>query len=150
MNLKIIEDREGALLNIIDKLEPLAWRTYKQRYPQVWVRDHAEVQDHSIFPPYVSFRFVNENISAVSALKDALSSYKGKLRWSMESYKRIAMPGVNWSITPEEVILMDRKLNDSSVEIYDYFSKNYPLFGPIAYDDLDELTEHVERKLFGI
>jgi len=147
VNSSEISDREGALLNVIEKFGPLVWRKYQQRYPRVWVRDHAEIEDRSSFPPYLSFRFQNERPEVIEILKELISTYEGDVRWGLEPHFRESLSGTNWLIAPEDVIRMRTALENDSITVYEFFSKEYPLFGPVAYRDLDRLTIHFENFL---
>lgn len=80
--------QEGALLNVIEKLMPLAWRRFQHRFPEVWVIDHAEIQDYSTYPPCISFRFKGEPNNIIDKLRTAVSEYEGELRWTLQSRER--------------------------------------------------------------
>lgn len=147
MNSSEITDKEGALLNFIEKMGPLAWRKYQQRYPRVWVRDRAEIEDRSSFPPYISFRFQKEQAEVIEILRNLIFTYDGEMRWGLEPHFRENLSGTNWLIAPENVIAMRSALKNDSITVYEYFSKEYPLFGPVAYRDLDGLTIHFENFL---
>ncbi len=147
MSTSEISDKEGRLLNFIEKLGPLVWRKYQQRYPSVWMKDHAEIVDRSSFPPYVAFRFRHESQEIVEILRGLIGSYTGKLRWCLESHLRINMSSRNWLIVPEDVALAKQYLMDDSITVYEYFAKEFPLFGPLAYNELDNLTNHFEISL---
>lgn len=141
--------QEGALLNVIEKLMPLVWWRFQHRYPEVWVIDHAEIQDHSSYPPCISFRFKGEPNNIIEKLRSAVNEYDGELRWTLQSREREGLPGVIWSIMPEEVFSKRKSLGDEFFNINEYFSKNLPSFGPVAYRDLDGLMKHVEQYFFG-
>ncbi len=147
MSTSEIFDKEGRLLNFIEKLGPLVWRRYQQRYPSVWMKDHVEVVDRSSFPPYVSFRFKHERPEIADILRGLVGSYNGKLRWCLESHLRTNLSGRNWLIVPEDVALVKQYFTDDSITVYEYFAKERPLFGPLAYSELDNLTNHFEISL---
>lgn len=149
MTAQNILAREGALLNIIERLAPLAWRRFQHRFPKIWVVDHAEIHDHSSYPPCISFRFKDEMDNIAEELKSALLDYDGEVQWTLQFRKREGLPGVIWSILPTEVFLKRKALGDDLFNINEYFSREFPSFGPIAYRDLDSLTRHVERYFFG-
>ncbi|WP_246892689.1 hypothetical protein [Achromobacter xylosoxidans] len=149
MSAQNILAQEGALLNLIERLVPLAWRRFQRRFPEIWVVDHAEIHDHSSYPPCISFRFKDESNNVVENLKTAVHGYDGELHWTLQSRKREGVSGVIWSIMPAEVFLKKKSFGDDLFNINEYFSKKFPSFGPVAYRDLDGLTKHVERYFFG-
>ncbi|QKI75475.1 hypothetical protein [Achromobacter xylosoxidans] len=141
-----ISAREGIILNFIEKMGPLAWRKYQQRYPHVWVKDHSEIEDRSSFPPYISFRFQKEQAGVIATLRNLISTY-GELRWVLEPHFRENLPGTNWLIAPGDVIAMRPALKNNSITVYEFFAKEYPLFGPVAYLDLDGLVMHFKKNI---
>ena len=82
-------------------------------------------------------------------MRSAVNEYDGELRWTLQSREREGLPGVIWSIMPEEVFSKRKSLGDEFFNINEYFSKNLPSFGPVAYRDLDGLMKHVEQYFFG-
>lgn len=100
MSAQNILAQEGVLLNLIERLAPLAWRRFQRRFPEIWVVDHAEIHDHSSYPPCISFRFKDESNNVVENLKTAVHGYDGELQWTLQSRKREGMSGVIWSIMP--------------------------------------------------
>ncbi|MCZ8400612.1 hypothetical protein O9570_04115 [Achromobacter xylosoxidans] len=142
-----ISAREGIILNFIEKMGPLAWRKYQQRYPHVWVKDHSEIEDRSSFPPYISFRFQKEQAGVIATLRNLISTYEGELRWVLEPHFRENLPGANWLIAPGDVIAMRPALKNNSITVYEFFAKEYPLFGPVAYLDLDGLAMHFKKNI---
>ncbi|WP_153065821.1 hypothetical protein [Achromobacter xylosoxidans] len=142
-----ISAREGIILNFIEKMGPLAWRKYQQRYPHVWVKDHSEIEDRSSFPPYISFRFQKEQAGVIATLRNLISTYEGELRWVLEPHFRENLPGTNWLIAPGDVIAMRPALKNNSITVYEFFAKEHPLFGPVAYLDLDGLAMHFKKNI---
>ncbi|WP_153228312.1 hypothetical protein [Achromobacter xylosoxidans] len=145
MSAQNILAQEGALLNLIERLAPLVWKRFQHRFSEIWIVDHAEIHDHSSYPPCISFRFKDESNNVVENLKLAIRDYDGELQWTLQPRKREGMSGVIWSIMPAEVLLKKKSLGDDLFNINEYFSKKFPSFGPVAYRDLDELTKHLER-----
>ncbi|MFY4023828.1 hypothetical protein ACOTI1_07280 [Achromobacter xylosoxidans] len=142
-----ISAREGIILNFIEKMGPLAWRKYQQRYPHVWVKDHSEIEDRSSFPPYISFRFQKEQAGVIATLRNLISTYEGELRWVLEPHFRENLPGTNWLIAPGDVVAMRPALKNNSITVCEFFAKEYPLFGPVAYLDLDGLVMHFKKNI---
>lgn len=147
MSSNEISDREGIILNFIEKMGPLAWRKYQQRYPHVWVKDHSEIEDRTSFPPYISFRFQKEKAEVIATLKNLISTYEGEVRWVLEPHFRENLPGTNWLIAPGAVIAMRSALENDSITVYEFFAKEYSSFGPLAYRDLDGLAMHFEENI---
>ncbi|WP_162876341.1 hypothetical protein [Achromobacter insuavis] len=148
MTVRNVLAHEGALLNILGKLAPLAWGRFQRRFPEIWVVDHAEVHDHSSYPPRISFRFENEVDGIIEQLKLAVVGYSGEVRWVLTCRNREGLPGIIWSIVPEEVLLKEQSSDGELLSVNEYFSKNFPFFGLIAYRDLGGLTEHIEQYFF--
>jgi hypothetical protein len=143
-----IEKPEGELLNVLHDISPLEWRKYQQRYPEVRVGNSFEREDRSGYPPYIAFRFENENDEVVSKLRVVVESYRGKMVWMLVGHKRYGLPGTNWMIGPArlwEISEVASKLNMTQGQ---YLSQQEPRVGPNAYDDLGGLVEHVRLAFF--
>ncbi len=143
MNTSPITVPEGALLNLIERLGRLAWRKYQQRYPLVWIDGEFVTVDYSGFPPFISFRFENEDAKLMTRLKMAVESYEGAVAWVLDEHKRIALPGTNWIICPKrlrEIQPAALKANKSAGE---YMAEYESSFGPVAYEDLTILTAYL-------
>ncbi|MEQ1963120.1 hypothetical protein ABLB69_08085 [Xenorhabdus khoisanae] len=137
---------ERVLLDLISKLGPLEWKRYQQRYPDMWMNGHFEPTDHSSYPPFTSFRFKNEDPKIIKILEYALASYKGKYQWVMISQKKEYGTGINRCILTKYI----KELRENTDEIHkvdEYVARHEPDFGPLAYDDLINLTEHVKTVL---
>ena len=133
---------EGEILNIINALSPLEWQVYQHRYDDRF----GEHIDYSSYPPFVSFRFKTENAEIIQLLKHTVENFCGQLKWHIFEHKRIhSLPGFNRVIEPYrmfEVMDLARKENLSSSE---YLAKYEPELGPIAYSDLELLTENIRQ-----
>lgn len=139
-----ITAQEGELLNLIEELGGLAWRNYQQRFPEVWVNNQFQHEDHSGYPPFISFRFENEDAELIARLKLEVESFKGGVDWVMGEHKRINAPGTNWIICPKRFW----EINNSSqltpgVSAGQYMAEHEPSFGPVAYEDLLALTAYL-------
>ena len=93
MSTARIEEPEGDLLNVLEWLGPLEWRKYRGRYPEVRSRGRIERLDQSAYPPSFSFRIENEVGDVVIALRLAIESYNGKVRWTLEGRRRDTLGG---------------------------------------------------------
>lgn len=138
-----IENPEGELLNVFHDISPLEWRRYQQRYPTVRVGNSLESEDRSGYPPYVAFRFKNENNEVVNKLRLVLESYFGAIVWRLVPHKREGLPGINWMIGPARMWEISEAAEKENMTKGQYFSKYEPWIGPVAYDDLAVLVEHV-------
>ncbi|HBO3288861.1 TPA: hypothetical protein L4S14_001095 [Pseudomonas aeruginosa] len=145
MSTQRILDPEGELLNILECVSPLEWRRYQQRNPEVWINGHFERAERPEFPPYVSFRFKNENQVVIDRLKKALALYSGKIKWLLVEHKREFLSGTNWVICPSRMVEVREEAIQVGVSAGQYLAKYEPEFGPAAYDDLIDLTENIRR-----
>jgi hypothetical protein len=146
-NITRIENPEGEILNILEDTSPLIWRRYQARISQVWVQNHWERRDRSDRPPYVSFRFENEDEDLIRIIKEAVNSFDGNLKWVINEHKRIDLPGTNRSITPSRFAEVREIATQSKMSADDYLAKYEPELGPLAYDDLPRLAEHIRKEI---
>ncbi|MBB5943400.1 hypothetical protein [Xanthomonas sp. 3307] len=142
--MKKIEAPEGALLNFLYEINPLEWRKYQQRQPRVWVGDHFEKMDRSKYPPYISFIFENECKTVIKRIKAAVDGYCGAVRWMLYERKRDGLPGTNWTIGPSRLWEVEEEASKLGLSPSQYLATYEPEFGPIAYDDLEGLTKHIQ------
>lgn len=140
-----IESEEGNLLNILEEISPLEWRRYQQRNPELWVNGNFERKDCSSRPPFIAFRFEREKNDISNKLKIAIESYTGTVSWVQDGRKRDGLPGINWIISPSRIQEIAKLAEDINLTPHQYLSKYEPNFGPIAYDDLVGLTEHIKK-----
>lgn len=138
-----IAAQEGQLLNLIEEMGSLAWRKYQQRFPEVWMNNRFEREDHSGYPPFISFRFENEDPEVIARLKLAVESFKGAVDWVMGEHKRINAPGTNWIICPKRFWEIDDFILTPGMSAGQYMAEHEPLFGPVAYEDLLVLTAYL-------
>lgn len=144
MNVKI-KGRE--LLEFIEGLGDLAWAKFETRYPVIEIKGSLpKGEDRSGRPPYASFRFENENPEVVVKLKNAVENYQGEIRWVMDEYQRISFPGTrNWIIHPKKMAEIKQVALDSNLTPGQYMEKVEPMFGPKAYDDLENLVGYLQE-----
>jgi hypothetical protein len=163
----LIQKEEGALLNLICSLGPVAWRRYGIRPLHTWgVRSNAisgaallnskgcfKRRDHSIIDyPSLSFRFEPEDEKLIERIREVVTSYRGDVKWVMTEHKRINLPGTNWGICPEEVKNIEAQIIATGAEIVnarDYIALHKPEFVPKAFNDLRGLAKYASR-CFGI
>lgn len=145
MSVWKIESKEGNLLNILEEINPLEWRKYQQRHPEVWVNGNFERKDCSSLPPFVAFRFEQEKTDILNKLTKAIESYAGTVSWVLDGHKRDGLPGVNWIIFPSRIREVEKLAEELNLTPYLYLAKYEPNFGPIAYDDLVGLTEYIKE-----
>ncbi|WP_109407905.1 hypothetical protein [Proteus genomosp. 4] len=137
----------SILLKFISKLDELEWKKYQHRYPYILISNKLEIIDHSSYPPFTSFRFKNKNPKIIEMLTQAISSYQGDVDWVLISKKREYCKGINYCILTKYV--QDKKekmkkINKTTYSVDQYIAENMPQFGPIAYNDLVNLTKHIE------
>lgn len=145
MNSDLAKKESFPLLDFIESLGETEWRRcinsqYSVKEYGVWV-----IRDQSAHPPRVSFRFKQENPEIIARLRSAVESYKGKVKWILDEHKREGFPGTNWTIGPIrlwEVWECARKLDMAPSQ---YLAEYEPEFGPIAYEDIAGLTEHIRQ-----
>ncbi|KQZ29310.1 hypothetical protein [Duganella sp. Root1480D1] len=145
MNNASITVPEGQLLNLIEKLGSLAWRKYQQRFPEVWKDSKFQPEDRSGYPPFISFRFENEDPELVAQLKKAVDNFDGAVVWIMGGHKRDPLPGTNWIICPKRFWEISDSQLGLGVSAGKYLAEHDPSFGPIAYDDLLALTKYLNK-----
>lgn len=136
-----IGTKETILLDFIGSLGKLEWLHYQSRIQDEWINDHFEKINRSKYPQYSSFRFENELPEVILLMEDAIGSYKGKVEWCMTHHPKKYGSGINHRIFPTFVERL-RHIK-STQDVNHYIEKYYPEFGPIAYDDLAGLTEHI-------
>ncbi|TVT81177.1 hypothetical protein [Pseudomonas sp. H3(2019)] len=149
MSVSKIQALEGRLLNVLGDISPLEWRKYQQRFPDVWSVDHFEPEDRSTFPPWVAFRFEQENSETIARLKRAIDDYKGKVIWCLVEHKREYNAGSNWLIGPRRLLEVEGIASNYGLTAKQYISEHEPDFGPVAYDDFLGLTENIKCAFFG-
>ncbi|MCS3808631.1 hypothetical protein [Xanthomonas sp. 4461] len=145
--MKIIEAREGRLLNVIDWMSPLEWRRYQSREARVWNGDYFEKKDMSTYPPYVAFRFVKEDFIVVKSLMDLVAGYEGVVDWVMRGHLREVMPNTNWIIAPSFFFAAENFASSSDISMRDCISKNDAMLSLGAYKDIDLLTDYVAGRI---
>ncbi len=141
------EKAESAVLDFIEVFGKLAWRKYQQRFPQVWLNNKFQIEDHSGYPPYFSFRFESEDAMMMARLKDAVESYEGIVKWTMTEHKRKLLPGSNWSICPVRLNEVRQLAEGLGVPEGQYMAETEPGFGPQAYEDIAGLSAYL-RQIF--
>jgi len=146
MGVTRILDPEGELLNVLHDLNALEWRKYGQRNPEVWMGDHFEREDRSIFPPYIAFRFEKENEYLISILNEVIGSYDGLISWVLIGCERYASSGMNWVVEPAYIKEVEAKAQSLGYSSENYLAKYEPEFGSVAFEDLLGLTEHIRKK----
>jgi hypothetical protein len=142
-----VENEEGHLLTVIAEIGVLEWQKYQQRFPKVRVGNEMQREDHSALPPFIAFRFECISKVDIDKLKAAVEGYKGALSWSIVGRSREGLPGINWMIAPSRVWDVGECALQVNMTAAVYLSIHEPLLGPVAYEDLIGLTEHV-RSVF--
>lgn len=139
--------KDSALLELIESLGSLAWRKYKQRYPQAWIDNKFQIVDASGEPPFISFRFEKEDPELIAKIKSSLDSYSGNVEWVLASHDRTPLPGTNWLICPKRCWEITPTALDAGMSVDEYMAKHDPSFGPMAYADMEELTLYLSKVL---
>lgn len=147
MNSAKIVVAEGDLLNALEEMSPLEWRRYQRRCAEVQVGKRFELKDQSSNPPFFAFRFEAEREDVIEALRNAIDSYRGRTSWSISGRKRQGLPGTNWLIQPSQVSEVEAAASDMGLTGDQYIAQYMSDFGPVAYDDLEGLAQHI-RKAF--
>ncbi|MBW8314509.1 MAG: hypothetical protein K0M67_07895 [Thiobacillus sp.] len=142
MSMVPISVSEGTLLNLIESLGSLAWRKYQQRYSQAWIDNKFQTVDDSKRPPFISFRFEEEDEAVIAQIKNALENYKGSVDWVLGKHDRAPLPGTNWTICPKRFWEIQPIALDAGMSAGEYMAKHEPGFGPTAYADLVALTAY--------
>lgn len=145
MSIPVSKNESKPLMDLIESIGETEWRKgsaseYVVRERGIWV---LKSQCHH--PPSVSFRFKQENPDAISRLKRAVESYVGKVSWVLSEYKRETLPGVNWTIGPVRLWEVREKARKLDLAPNQYLAKYEPEFGPLAFEDLPALVEHIRH-----
>ncbi|ABR84273.2 MULTISPECIES: hypothetical protein [Pseudomonas aeruginosa group] len=145
MSASAAKKESMPLLDFIESLGETEWRKcvnsqYTNKEHGVWV-----IKDQSGHPPIVSFRFKEEDLTVISRLRVAIESYQGKIKWALDEHKRDGLPGTNWTITPNRLLEVWDRARELNLAPNQYMEKYEPDFGPIAYEDILGLTEHIRR-----
>ncbi len=137
------------LLNVIEQVATLEWRKFQARTVKIELKNGGAIQeDHTLLPPYTSFRFESEDNALISKLQSAIQSYKGVVEWRMTGHERHTMHGINWVIRPAFVDEMQAAADASGApSVGQYIAEHYPAFGPAAFEDLLLLTDYVRQRL---
>jgi hypothetical protein len=138
---------DGILLNLIDQLGRLEWKKKQTRYPSSWIENRFQRVNYSGYPPYCSFRFLNEDSTLIANLKSAVVSYGGKVEWVMVGHERGTLPGTNWMICPKRYWEVRGAAESAGVSTGQYMAEHEPCLGPLAYEDLIGLTNHIQARM---
>ncbi|WP_143178215.1 hypothetical protein, partial [Pseudomonas aeruginosa] len=74
-----------------------------------------------------------------------IESYQGRVKWVLDEHKRVNLPGTNWGIVPSRLLEVWDLARALDLAPNQYMAKYEPEFGPIAYEDIIDLAEHVRR-----
>lgn len=140
-----IQDIEGNLLNIIERISPLEWRRYKKRYYKLKVGNQSDEKDFLNESPFIAFRFEKESKEVINKLKLLINNYNGKVKWELCEHNRTPLPGTNWVIRPLKISQVTTLANKAGLDPVEYLAKNEPEFGSIAFDDLNDLTNYIQK-----
>ena len=147
MDVYRITDEEGELLNVLQDISPLAWRRYRARRRRIWREGRFVSEDGSRYPPYVSFRFVHEDVALIYRLHGLVESYRGTVRWALSGRQRETLPGTNWMVAPVRLIEAKEAALAEGLAADQYLAERDPDFGAGAYEDLLRLTQHIKQHL---
>ncbi|EZO74073.1 hypothetical protein V556_05916, partial [Pseudomonas aeruginosa BWH055] len=145
MNTPEIKRESSSLLELIEALGETEWRKCVNSQFVNKERGEWVVKDQSSHPPRVWFRFIQEDPAIISRLRVAIESYQGRVKWVLDEHKRVNLPGTNWGIVPSRLLEVWDLARALDLAPNQYMAKYEPEFGPIAYEDIIDLTEHVRR-----
>lgn len=145
MNTPEIKRESSSLLELIEALGETEWRKCVNSQFVNKERGEWVVKDQSSHPPRVWFRFIQEDPAIISRLRVAIESYQGRVKWVLDEHKRVDLPGTNWGIVPSRLLEVWDLARALDLAPNQYMAKYEPEFGPIAYEDIIDLTEHVHR-----
>lgn len=148
MDEAAIADPEGALLNFIGELGELEWRKYQRRAVVKLIDGESRIEGQSDQPPFVSFRFKDENESTIQRLRAAVANFEGNTRWGLFGHEREGQAGVNWTICPEVAGMARDIAKSHGCSVGDYIAEVQPTLAGLAYEDLAGL-ESALRVEFG-
>lgn len=143
MNEDILPER--MILNFLEETSPLAWGRTQTRTDKRMVNGQWIDRDYLKCPPYISFRFQNEDSRLIKIIKMAVETFKGNVVWFVGEHKRIGLPGTNRSILPIKFEEAHEIASQSKMSTDDYLAKYEPELGLLAYDDLPKLAERIRK-----
>lgn len=136
--------QEGTgLLDLVLSLGETEWQKCRNSQYSIIEKGKLVIKDQSSHPPVVCFRFKEGKPEIAQRLKLTVESYKGKVKWEMRGRQRENLPGFNWCIEPSRIYDIQEIARDLNLPPNQYMAKYEPEFGPLAYEDLTGLTEHV-------
>lgn len=150
MEVQRITDGEGELLNVLQDVSPLAWRRYQARRLRVWKEGRFVDEDGSIYPPFVCFRFIEEDVLLIGELRRVIESYVGTVKWAIKARQREYLPGTNWMVAPALLMEIRDAALAEGVSPSQYLAERDPVFGPGAHDDFLRLTHYIKHELAGL
>ena len=101
------------------------------------------IEDRSNSPPYTSFRFKSDQPEIIKSISKALQNYNGKIEWVLTFHDRSPLPGINWTICPKLVLEKTSEAKKLNIDVNEYFRRELPEFGTLAYEDLIDLGSHL-------
>jgi len=143
MNEKILPEK--TILNFLEETSPLAWGRTQTRTDKQMVNGRWIDRDYLKYPPYISFRFQNEDSRLIKIIEEAVETFKGNVVWLVGEHKRIDLPGINRSILPKKLEEVYEIAAQKKMSADDYLAKYEPELGSLAYDDLPKLAEYIRK-----
>ncbi len=140
-----LKQESWMLLEFIESLAETEWR--KCVNSQYSIKEHGlwVIKDQSSHPPTVSFRFKVEEPELILRLKSAVESYEGRVKWALDGHKRDRLPGMNWTIEPSRLFEVKSRALELNLAPNQFMAKYEPEFGPVAYEDIIDLTEYIKN-----
>ena len=146
MNIPVAKNEGRPLIEIIEALGESEWR--KGASSEFVAKDRGEwvLKVQSQFPPTVSFRFKNNCSENVGRLREAVSSYSGKIKWILSEYKSELSMKTSFVIEPFLLLEMSSEAEALGLSSKQYVAKFYSEFGAVAFEDIAGLRMHVRQE----
>ncbi|WP_456022339.1 hypothetical protein [Pseudomonas protegens] len=146
MKIPVAKNEGGPLIEIIEALGETEWR--KGASSEFVAKERGEwvLKVQSQYPPTVSFRFKNNDSEIVGRLREAVSSYSGKIKWILSEYKSEFSVKVSFVIEPFLLLEVRSEAEALGLSSKQYVAKFYSEFGAVAFEDLAGLAMHVRQE----
>lgn len=145
MNSKPVDGEE--IISLLRQYALLDWTKTIRRYPVIESRCGLISPDQSTSPPFILFRLKNHSHAFIRIIREAVDSFNGNLVWALTAHDRAPLPGTNWTILPKIAIDVEAEAAKAGLSRREYVKQHMPEIGPMAYDDLPSLHDHLRDKI---
>ncbi|WP_162932214.1 hypothetical protein [Solimonas sp. K1W22B-7] len=147
MSVELAKGDEIA--NLLREVCALDWIRNSFSVASFRTKEGETIEDRSTEPPYTSFRLSEENEAQIKKIDAAISSYRGRVEWTLVRRDRSPHIGINWVICPQLTIDKEAEAKKNGLTVQQYFKKFMPEFGVLAYQDMADLVLVLSNSLKG-